>query len=51
MQRVGSTEKDTSCTGCDSTDVKKMVSSFSCSFADGKSFSPSSTPARSFGGG
>lgn len=32
LQKVGSTEKDTTCPYCGSSDVKKLLSSFSCGF-------------------
>jgi len=50
LQKVGTEEKDTACSTCGSKNVKKLLSSFSCSSADGNSFSPS-VPHRSSGGG
>ncbi len=35
MQRLGATEKDTICPYCGSREVKKLVSSFSCSIGGG----------------
>lgn len=49
LQKIGATEKDTDCLKCGSKDVKKLLSSFSCS-ASAESFSHS-VPHRSFGGG
>ncbi len=31
LQKVGSTEKDTTCPHCGASEVKKMMSAFSCS--------------------
>ncbi len=50
LQRVGATEKDTVCTECGSNAVTKLLSAFSCSSLEGKTFS-TSAPARGFGGG
>jgi len=51
LQKVGTTEKDTVCPECDSKDVKKLLSAFSCSsVVEGNTFSPS-IPRRSFNGG
>jgi len=43
-------ENDTSCPKCSSTDVKKIISSFSCSSGD-KAGQTSSSPGSSGGGG
>ncbi len=37
LQKVGSTEKDTTCPHCGSSEVKKMMSAFSCSVGFGSS--------------
>lgn len=49
LQRVGATEKDTVCPICGSQEVRKNLSSFSCSSSSGFGFSP--RPTTSFGGG
>ena len=43
LQRMGTSEKDTSCPGCGSTDVKKKISAFCCSPGGGPTSSPSSS--------
>ena len=48
LQRVGTTEKDTTCPDCGSKDVKKNLSAFSYSGGSGFSSSPSYPH---FGGG
>lgn len=47
LQKIGSTEKDTTCSYCGSKNVKKRVSAFSSSSTAG-SFT---TPMSGFGGG
>lgn len=47
FQRVGA-EKDTVCPSCGSKEVRKNLSSFSCSSSSGAGFSPRPS---SFGGG
>ncbi|RMG73257.1 MAG: zinc ribbon domain-containing protein, partial [Nitrospirae bacterium] len=37
LQKVGSTEKDTTCPHCGSREVKKLLSAFSCSIGFGSS--------------
>ncbi len=49
LQKVSSTEKDTDCPKCSSTEVKKLMSSFCCSSADAGFSSPG--PSGGFGGG
>lgn len=49
LQKLTSTEKDTDCPKCSSTDVKKLMSSFCCSSSDA-GFS-SSGASHGFGGG
>lgn len=49
LQKIGSSEKDTTCSKCGSNTVKKMVSAFSQSCAGGSLSAPASYP--SFGGG
>lgn len=49
LQKVGSTEKDTACTACGSSNVKKKMSTFSQSSAGG--FAPSPSFSGSGGGG
>lgn len=49
LQKMGASEKDTTCPGCGSDDVKKKLSSFCCSPGSGPSHSSSSSPR--FGGG
>lgn len=49
LQKMGASEKETTCPGCGSNEVKKKVSSFCCSAGSGPSFPSSSTPR--FGGG
>ncbi|MEK6692097.1 MAG: zinc ribbon domain-containing protein [Nitrospirota bacterium] len=49
LQKVGATEKDTACPSCDSKDVKKKLSTFSCSLDTG--FSHSSHSSSAHGGG
>ncbi len=39
LQKVGSSEKDTECPRCGSKDVKKRLSTFSCSVSDSYGFS------------
>lgn len=39
LQRMGASEKDTVCPKCGSSDVKKKLSSFSCSVSEGYGFS------------
>jgi putative FmdB family regulatory protein len=48
LQRMGASEKDTTCPGCGSNEVRKKVSSFCCS--PGGDPSPASSSPR-FGGG
>lgn len=48
LQSVGATEKDSKCTECGSDDVKKIVSSFSCSTSG---IDVGSTAGASFSGG
>ncbi len=39
FQKVGTAENDTECSKCSSKDIKKKLSSFSCSVSSGYSFS------------
>lgn len=39
LQKVGASEKDTECPKCGSKDIKKKLSSFSCSVSTGYGFS------------
>ena len=49
LQRVGSSEKDSRCPKCGSDEVRKKISSFSCS-CSGSDFS-SSVPSGGYSGG
>lgn len=51
LQRMGASEKDTTCPGCGAKDVKKKVSSFCCSPGSSPSSSSSSYPRFGRGGG
>ncbi len=48
IQKVGSSEKDTTCPECGSGDVKKKFSAFCCSAGGGSS---SASPSPRFSGG
>jgi len=50
LQKLGATEKDTSCPECSSTDIKKLLSAFSCSASEGNAFSPSASHGGHGGG-
>ncbi|MBI5056592.1 MAG: zinc ribbon domain-containing protein [Nitrospirae bacterium] len=50
LQSLHPEEKHTECPNCSSKEVKKAMSSFSCSTGPGSGFSPS-TPSHGFGGG
>jgi putative FmdB family regulatory protein len=50
LQKIGMSEKDTVCPDCGSNDVKKLLSAFSCSAAEGGAFMPSAS-AGACGGG
>ncbi|MCX7794364.1 MAG: zinc ribbon domain-containing protein [Thermodesulfovibrionales bacterium] len=41
LQKMGTSERDTECPKCGSKDVKKKLSSFSCSFSGGYGLSSS----------
>ena len=49
LQKMGASEKDTTCPDCGSSNVKKKVSAFCCAPGSGPSSSSPSYP--SFGGG
>ncbi|MGD0887297.1 MAG: zinc ribbon domain-containing protein [Thermodesulfovibrionales bacterium] len=49
LQKVGSSEKSNVCPGCGSKDLRRKLSSFSCS-SSGNGFSPSS-PSSGFNRG
>jgi putative FmdB family regulatory protein len=50
LQRVNSPEGEARCPRCSSREVKKVMSSFSCSAGTGGGSAPS-MPSRGFGGG
>ncbi|MBI4682841.1 MAG: zinc ribbon domain-containing protein [Nitrospirae bacterium] len=49
LQSLYPSERNTECPKCSSTEVKKVLSSFSC--VSGLKTAPSSAPAPGFGGG
>ncbi len=44
LQKIGTNEKETKCPECGSQNVKKMMSSFSCTQSESHDFTPSFSP-------